>query len=144
VRFGDDESFEWLWLWLACTLPNALSRMPIEPSAIERGLEPSFRWGTMATTDRATLAYLSLRGTQPTATDADRRHEDRHYEVGVIGHGPDRERLAGQVADQIRTWHHTHRMQAVRLDLQAAGSTPPLNGQFTFATGHQQLALTWV
>jgi protein-L-isoaspartate(D-aspartate) O-methyltransferase len=85
THLGPYESAEWVWLWLACALPNALSRMPLQPSAIDRGLvRPMFGWGTMATTDGGALAYLTLRDTIPDdATTAGRR-----CEIGVIGQGP--------------------------------------------------------
>jgi protein-L-isoaspartate(D-aspartate) O-methyltransferase len=44
VTFGNQQSVEWMDLWLACTMPNAVSRMPVQRQAADVGLvTPMFR-----------------------------------------------------------------------------------------------------
>ena len=89
VFFPPMVPYEWMDLWLACRLDNAIMRMNVQPAAIERGaVTPMFPWGAMATTRGADLAYLTIRPT-PTRPDG-----SRLYEVGVIGHGPARRRTS--------------------------------------------------
>ncbi|MDQ7905106.1 hypothetical protein RB614_11295 [Phytohabitans sp. ZYX-F-186] len=38
VRFGGQESLEWLDLYLACVLPDAISRMLVQQPAVDAGL----------------------------------------------------------------------------------------------------------
>ncbi|GHJ54463.1 hypothetical protein Nm8I071_37700 [Nonomuraea sp. TT08I-71] len=83
VLFPPMVPYEWLDLWLACRLDNAIMRMNVKPEAIERGtVSPTFPWGAMATTRGQDLAYLTSRPATA-ATDG-----GKLYEVGVIGHGP--------------------------------------------------------
>jgi protein-L-isoaspartate(D-aspartate) O-methyltransferase len=138
VLFRGPEPFEWLDLWLACTMTNALSRMPVRRDAIDSGLvTPQFGWGAMATIDKGNLAYLTLRPTDPAATT------DRRYEVGVAGHGPGGDELAGRVADAIRTWDRDYRSRTVHIELQPIDTTSPIRGQFVFHTPRNRLAITW-
>jgi protein-L-isoaspartate(D-aspartate) O-methyltransferase len=93
VKFRAGGAFEWLYLWLTCALPNGLSRMPGKPHP---GFTPHFSWGSMAALTKDSLAYLTLREGADQAGD--------YWEIGVIGHGPGGDDLAGQVADEIRAW----------------------------------------
>lgn len=69
VKFRGPESQEYMDLWLACTMDNALSRMPVEQSAIDSGLvKKSFR--PMAVTEKGDLAYLVLRPVECAAEGA--------------------------------------------------------------------------
>ncbi|RKN46663.1 methyltransferase, FxLD system [Streptomyces hoynatensis] len=93
VKFRQGDPWEWLYLYLACVLPNGLSRMP----GSRPGFTPHFGWGSMAALDGDTLAYLTVR------EGAD--DEGRYWEIGVIGHGPRAAHLADQVAGAISEWH---------------------------------------
>lgn len=142
VLFGAAESFEWLDLWLTCTMDNALSRMPADRPAIDSGLvNPQFGWGAMAVTDKNNLAYLTLRPVE--------RAEEvtaRTYEVGIIGHGPGGEKLAGQVADAIRAWDKDYRSRHVQFEIQPADvaeSIEQVPGRSTFERRRTRLAITW-
>jgi methyltransferase of FxLD system len=57
VSLGGQESIEMLWLWLACTLPAAISAIPVKAEALDSGLVrlPSRTWRSMAAPTRATL-----------------------------------------------------------------------------------------
>ncbi len=131
VRFRNTESQEWLDLWLACTLTNALSRMDVDPDAVTNGLvRPPFRWGAMGTAERGALAYLTSRPVDTRATE---------HETGVVGHGPGGDTLVRRVVEQIRTWDRDYRGRAVQIDL----AQHRITGQFTFATPRNHLAITW-
>ncbi|MBB6546889.1 methyltransferase, FxLD system [Nonomuraea rubra] len=96
VKFRQGDPWQWVYLWLACVLPNGLSRMPGQRA----GFTPHFAWGSMAALDRDTLAYLTLREGQDT--------EGRFWAIGVIGHGPRSAVLAEQVATAIEEWDRDH------------------------------------
>jgi protein-L-isoaspartate(D-aspartate) O-methyltransferase len=84
--------WQWLYLWMTCTLPNGLSRLP--------GRRPDFTghftWGSMGTVEHGSLAYLTLR------EDDD---EISHYwQIGVTGHGPNADTLVKTMVDIIHDW----------------------------------------
>ncbi len=116
VKFRKGSSWEWLYLWLACTLPNGISRMP----GNRPGFKPHFFWGSMAAVDKDTLAYLTVRE----GTDAD----GRFWEIGVIGHGPRAVALADDTATAIVEWAR---------DRRDSGSAPT----FRMAVGDARAAL---
>lgn len=92
VKFRKGAPWEWMYLYLACVLPNGLSRMP----GSRPGYAPSFGWGAMAALDGDTLAYLTQR-----------EGEDEHgkfWQVGVTGHGSSAAELADHVATGIGEW----------------------------------------
>ncbi|WP_240796303.1 methyltransferase, FxLD system [Streptomyces sp. RFCAC02] len=93
VKFRQGDPFEWLYLYLACTLPNGLSRMP----GSRPGFAPHFSWGSMAALDGDSLAYLTIR--------EDEDEQGRYWELGVIGHGSHAPGLTDQVATEIRDWN---------------------------------------
>ncbi|WP_131739174.1 methyltransferase, FxLD system [Actinomadura roseirufa] len=93
VKFGQGSHWQWLYLWLACTLPNGLSRMPGQ----RPGFTPHFGWGSMAALDGEALAYLTIREGQDS--------NSRYWEIGVIGHGTGGQNLADQVASAIVEWN---------------------------------------
>ncbi len=85
VKFRAGGAFEWLYLWLACAMPNGLSRMPGK----RPGFTPHFSSGSMAALNKDSLAYLTMR------EGAD--EVGGHWEIGVIGHGPESNALTGQL-----------------------------------------------
>ena len=140
VQFGAAESFEWLDLWLACVMDHGLSRMPVQRSAVENGrVRPQFAWGAMAMPDGGSLAYLTLRPAEHGGDGV----TGRRYEVGVVGHGPAGDELAGRVAREIRTWNRDFRSRTVRIEVQPADSRERLVGQFIFETPNNRLAISW-
>ncbi|SEH02398.1 protein-L-isoaspartate(D-aspartate) O-methyltransferase [Nonomuraea solani] len=96
VKFRQGDPWQWVYLWLACVLPNGLSRMP----GRRAGFTPHFAWGSMAALDGDTLAYLTIREGQDT--------EGRFWAIGVIGHGPRAAVLAEQVATAIEEWERDY------------------------------------
>ncbi|MBW1601023.1 methyltransferase, FxLD system [Streptomyces sp. JJ66] len=92
VKLRQGAPFEWMYLYLACALPNGLSRLP----GSRPGFTPHFGWGSMAALEGGSLAYLTIREGEDEA--------GRFWEVGVIGHGPGGADLADRFVTEIRTW----------------------------------------
>ncbi|MFC6930543.1 hypothetical protein ACFQHO_09550 [Actinomadura yumaensis] len=116
--FRGQESAEWLGLWLACTMPSGLNRMPAKPQAIESGLLSAPYPSSTACFDQTALTSLTRRKASHTASDG-----AGLYEFGVIGHGPGGDTLAEQVADAVRTW--TAITAAARSSSRSSHSTTP-------------------
>ncbi|MFB7507067.1 methyltransferase, FxLD system [Streptomyces broussonetiae] len=95
VKFRQGSAWEWLYLYLACVLPNGLSRLPGQ----RPGFTPHFGWGSMAALDGGSLAYLTIREGED--------EQGRYWEVGVIGHGGGSADLAERVVSEIRAWDAT-------------------------------------
>ncbi|HEX3955294.1 MAG TPA: methyltransferase, FxLD system [Trebonia sp.] len=124
---------EWLFLWLACTLRNAVSRMSARQQAIDAGLvRPMPAWGTVATSEAGSLAYVTFRG-----------HAGWPREVGVIGHGPRGAGLAREVAAEVSAWDTGYRGATVGFTLQPVTAPGPLTSQFTVRTGHTWLSVNF-
>ncbi|MFH8390198.1 methyltransferase, FxLD system [Streptomyces sp. NPDC018036] len=92
VKFRQGSAWEWLYLYLACALPNGLSRLPGQ----RPGFTPHFGWGSMAALDGGSLAYLTIREGED--------EKGRYWEVGVIGHGKGGGDLAERAVTEIRAW----------------------------------------
>jgi protein-L-isoaspartate(D-aspartate) O-methyltransferase len=124
---------QWLFLWLACTLRNAVSRMSARQEAIDAGVvRPMPTWGTVATSDARSLAYLTFR-----------EHEGWPREVGVIGHGPRGAALAREVAAEVRAWDRGYRDATASFTLQPVNATVPVTSQFTVRSGHTWLSVNF-
>jgi protein-L-isoaspartate(D-aspartate) O-methyltransferase len=139
VLFPPDVPYEWMDLWLCMTLPNALMRMNVQPQATAAGLvTPMFGWGSMATADGASLAYLATRPA-PAAAGGGKR-----YEVGVIAHGPAAQPLARSAANQVCTWDTGFRDRDVQFGLTGdpAGSEPAA-GRFVLPRPGRAVTVTW-
>ncbi|WP_329430154.1 methyltransferase, FxLD system [Streptomyces anthocyanicus] len=95
VKFRQGSAWEWLYLYLACVLPNGLSRLPGQ----RPGFTPHFGWGSMAALDGGSLAYLTIREGED--------EQGRYWEAGVIGHGEGGAHLAERVVNEIRAWDAT-------------------------------------
>ncbi|MEU8729338.1 methyltransferase, FxLD system [Streptomyces tendae] len=95
VKFRQGSAWEWLYLYLACVLPNGLSRLPGQ----RPGFTPHFGWGSMAALDGGSLAYLTIREGED--------NKGRYWEAGVIGHGEGGADLAERVVSEIRAWDAT-------------------------------------
>jgi protein-L-isoaspartate(D-aspartate) O-methyltransferase len=132
ITFGE-ESPEWLFLWLACTLRNAVSRMSARREAINEGMVESMpAWGTVATAEADSLAYVAFRSAP-----------GRGREVGVIGHGPRGDVLARAVASQVRAWNRRYRNATVRFAIQPVTTSGPSTSDFAFRTPHCWLSIVW-
>ncbi|MFG1661384.1 methyltransferase, FxLD system [Micromonospora chersina] len=139
VLFPPMVPYEWLDLWLACRLDNAIMRLNVKPHAIERGtVSPMFPWGAMATTCGADLAYLTIRPAPPTADGG------KLYEVGVVGHGPSGKDLARHVADETRVWDAEYRTRTVRFEIpDASAQANSSAGHFVLPRPHHPITVAW-
>ncbi|MBO4140196.1 methyltransferase, FxLD system [Micromonospora tulbaghiae] len=139
VLFPPMVPYEWMDLWLACRLDNAIMRMNVQATTIERGtVSPMFPWGAMATTRGADLAYLTIRAAPPAADGG------KLYEVGVIGHGPGGKDLAQHIGEEIRTWDADYRSRTVRFGiLDAPVEADPSAGRFVLSRPHHPITVTW-
>ncbi len=95
VKFRGPFAWEWVYLYLACVLPNGLSRLPGQ----RPGFTPHFGWGSMAALEDGSLAYLTIR--------EDDDDEGHFWEIGVVGHGSVGNALAERVVSEIRAWDAT-------------------------------------
>ncbi|MCZ0981836.1 hypothetical protein O1L60_30980 [Streptomyces diastatochromogenes] len=140
VTFRGPESPEWLELWLACALPNSLSRMPATPKAVEAGLLSSPYPSATATFEHGTLAYLTRRKATHTAPDG-----ATLYEFGVIGHGPDADTLVEKFTGEVQTWNDEYRARPVAFSFHPLAGEPieQRPGRFTVDTAFNRLLVEW-
>ncbi|PSK96186.1 protein-L-isoaspartate(D-aspartate) O-methyltransferase [Murinocardiopsis flavida] len=137
VEFGTGQSFEPMWMWLALSLDNPVSRMPVQRRAVEEGLvAPGLRWGDMAgvPTSGRGLAYMTTRP----APGAPGR------EVGVIGHAQAGHALAEEMAALIQQWQR-RRDQEITFALYPATAQVPAAapGRFVLERGAHRLIVSW-
>lgn len=138
VTFRGQESPEFLWLWLACTLDNSLSRMEVDRETVGAGLlHELFR--PMATAEQGSLAYLTLR-------KADLAEDGSQlYEYGAIGHGPAGKELADRVAEQMSMWDRDFRGRDIAFEIQPldAAPEPSKPGRFAFDNPINRIVIGW-
>ncbi|MFF7174830.1 methyltransferase, FxLD system [Streptomyces pseudovenezuelae] len=140
VNFRGPESAEWLELWLTCTMPNGLSRMPATREAIDRGVVTAPYASSTAVFEGGTLTYLTRRTAAEKAPDG-----ATLYEFGVIGHGPEAQTLANKVAEQIRAWDRDYRSHEVRFEIHPVDTTAltPKPGRFALDNALNRLIIEW-
>ncbi|WP_399932205.1 methyltransferase, FxLD system [Streptomyces kanamyceticus] len=140
VTFRGPESAEYLELWLTCSMPNGLSRMPAQPAAVENGLVTAPYPSSTAVVEGATLTYLTRRPAAEKAPDG-----ATLYEFGVIGHGPDAQALAGRVAEQIQAWDRDFRSLDVGFQIQPLDTAPSASkpGRFAFDNALNRIVIEW-
>ncbi|WP_433892701.1 methyltransferase, FxLD system [Streptomyces sp. CA-111067] len=136
VKLRQGDPLEWLYLYLACVLPNGLSRMP----GSRPGFTPHFGWGAMAALDGDSLAYLTVREGDD--------EQGKFWELGVIGHGSRTAELAERVAAEIRIWEAGWGNQAAKPTFRMAVSDA--RDQLTAADprllidkSHSRLVVDW-
>jgi protein-L-isoaspartate(D-aspartate) O-methyltransferase len=136
VVFGVNVTFEWMDLWLACTMPNSLMRMNVQkdqPGSAK--VTPMFGWGSKATVQDDSLAYLTLRNLDD---------PDRLYEVGVVGHGPHCAVVADEVARQVAVWNSNFRGREARFEMpDHAETADPSAGRFMLDRPHHPITVIW-
>ncbi|QKZ20370.1 methyltransferase, FxLD system [Streptomyces chartreusis] len=139
VTFRGPESAEWLELWLTCTLPNGLSRMPVQAAAYEAGVVSSPYPSATATFDGGTVTYLSRRAAAEKAPDG-----ATLYEFGVIGHGPQAQQLAERVAKETQTWDQEYRGRDVAFAIQSRDiALADRPGRFSLDNGLNRVIIEW-
>lgn len=112
VTLAGDESNEHLDLWLATALDD-LPLMAARPAARERGLVASASpLGIPTLVEGDSFAYRTVRRTD----DPDR------FELGAYGHGPQGQKVAKRLVQEIRTWDRDHRGDRAHIDVYPAGT----------------------
>ncbi|MGH8910151.1 MAG: methyltransferase, FxLD system [Egibacteraceae bacterium] len=92
-----NESTDLIWPRLTGAEPGTC-RFAAADAAVAAGLcNPAFTYRSPALVEGDSLAYLTLRGPDPEATE-------RRWELGAIGHGPAGARLAERLSQQVRAW----------------------------------------
>ncbi|WP_308169686.1 methyltransferase, FxLD system [Acrocarpospora catenulata] len=135
VTLGKGEPFHDLDLWLATHL-DGFAVLTAQQDAVDSGVvTPSWRLGTPAVADAATLAYRAkLR-----PVDADKTT----FEFGAYAHGPDAANLAVRFAEQIRQWDR-HGRPAPHVTIHR--STTPITDMpagFVLHKRHTAIVLAW-
>jgi protein-L-isoaspartate(D-aspartate) O-methyltransferase len=140
VGFRAMESPEYMELWLTCTMPSGLSRMPVQKAAIDSGLLTAPYPSSTAVIDKGALTYLTRREAAERAADG-----AKLYEFGVVGHGPGGDELADRVAEAIRTWDLEYRSRDVQFEIKPLDTEPaePRRGRFCFDTPINRIAIEW-
>ncbi len=101
-----NESTDRIWLRLTGTEPGTC-RFAAGSAAVDSGLcSPAFAYRIPALVEDDSLAYLTLRGPEPDATE-------RRWALGAIGHGPTGAQLAERMCEQIRAWDRDRADQPV-------------------------------
>jgi protein-L-isoaspartate(D-aspartate) O-methyltransferase len=136
VKFRQGSPWQWVYLWLACVLPNGLSRMP----GRRPGFAPHFGWGSMAALDGGALAYLTIGEGED--------DDGRYWEIGVIGHGTGGPDLADQVVSAIAEWDRDYGNNAPepRFRMATADNRDLLKAtdpRFIIDKAHSRLAVDW-
>jgi protein-L-isoaspartate(D-aspartate) O-methyltransferase len=107
-----------------------------EQAPVDNGLvAPSWRFGTPAFVDGATLAY---RGKLRQADIAGTR-----FEYVVYAHGPDAARAAEQMADQIRAWDKAGRPTPTLCVFPTGTADADLPDGMVLDKKHTRLVFTW-
>jgi protein-L-isoaspartate(D-aspartate) O-methyltransferase len=134
VLFDGMEPFDGLFLWLATCLSDSclLTRQQTEAA---RGLvDPASPLGTPTLLGGGSFAYVTFRKADQDA-----------YEFGVYAHGPDAEKLAEQMREQIRVWDRDHRRgPAARIAVYPAGTPDEqLPGGRVLQKRHTKVTISW-
>ncbi|MFD5753838.1 hypothetical protein ACFWIZ_00835 [Streptomyces sp. NPDC127044] len=138
VKFRGQESPEYMWLWLSCTLDNALSRMEVDRKALGAShLMDGFR--PMAAAEQGSVAYLNLR-----KVDLD-QDGNQLYEAGAVGHGPASKELADRVAEEMSIWDRGFRGRDLALEIQPLDAAPLhlKPGRFAFDNPINRIVIEW-
>ncbi|QDY78015.1 methyltransferase, FxLD system [Streptomyces qinzhouensis] len=107
ITIGGFESNDNLDLWLATAL-DGFTLLSAKPGARERGIVASVSpIGVATLVDGDSFAYRTVRPTS---------EERTLFEFGVYGHGPDADKVAQRLADEIQTWDREHRADRARIE----------------------------
>ncbi|WP_329317978.1 methyltransferase, FxLD system [Streptomyces sp. NBC_01262] len=140
VMYRAMESPEWMELWLTCTLPSGLTRMPFEKEAVGGLLTEDPYPSSGAAFDKGALTYLARRlSTERTPEGG------KLWEFGVVGQGPGSDELAGRVADSMRTWDREYRGREAQFEIQPLDAEPIETGpgRFSFDTVLNRIVVDW-
>ncbi|MFC9688185.1 methyltransferase, FxLD system [Kribbella sp. NPDC056951] len=140
VCFQSMESPDWMELWLTCTMPGGLSRMPFSADAVSTLLLDDPYPSSSAVVDKNALTYLARR-----LSDRRTPEGSKLWEFGVVGHGLGSDDLAERVRESMQTWDREYRGREARFELKALDAAPPepAPGRFSFVTPLNQLIIDW-
>jgi protein-L-isoaspartate(D-aspartate) O-methyltransferase len=128
------EPAEHLDLWLATT-NNGVSfgRLSVGSAARAIGLvTPAVRWAGATLYDGGTITYLAARA-----------HTDEANELGVIAHGPDSSKLAGQTNDLLDRWSQERPAQPIITAYPAGTPGDHLSPGLHIARPDTSLTIAW-
>ncbi|MFD8478801.1 methyltransferase, FxLD system [Kitasatospora sp. NPDC059673] len=135
VTVGNQEPFDSLYLWLASSLPG-FGLMSVDPKLDTGTVAPANRMACPVIVDGGSLAHLSLKkvGEDPAT-----------YEFGAHGFGPDGERLAALITEQVRTWDRDHRTGDGPVFTAYPAGTPDdrLPDGLVIDKAHVRLTISW-
>ena len=114
MLFGGMEPFDGLFLWLATCLSDFCLLTRARTDVARNLVDPASPIGTPTLLGGRSLAYLTFREVDPDTST---------YEFGCYAHGPDAERLAEAMSEQVRLWDRDHRGgPAARIAVYPAGT----------------------
>ncbi|MBQ0983725.1 methyltransferase, FxLD system [Streptomyces sp. F63] len=134
VTVGRTELIGGLQLYLATMLPGFCT-MAVDPDLDTGVVKPNNPAFSMAAVDGPNFAYLLVRRTP----------DDKNVEYGIHAFGPDRDKLAEQIRDLLRTWAKQHRGgPGPRLTVHPA-DTPDdrIPGDRIFNKKHSRISISW-
>ena len=135
VRFGGNEPFDGLFLWLATCLPCFALLTRQRTDTARELADPSSPAGTPALIDGRSFAYHTFRQVDAAAGT---------YEFGAYAHGPDAARLAAQMAGQIQVWGREHRDAAARIAVYPSDAPEDqLLGGLVIGKRHTRITISW-
>ncbi len=134
VTVGGMESKDHLDLWLTTALDN-LPLMAAKPAARHRGIVAAASpIGIPALVDGGSLAYRTSRRTD----DPDR------WELGALGHGPEGQKTAERLVEEIQAWDREHRGQQARIEVHPAGTpSDRLPSGQVVDRPHTRITISW-
>lgn len=136
VTVGGMEPFDDLDLWLATVLPG-FALFTATPAARDIGITASAApLGVSALVEEAGFAYRGVRPTSP---------ERITFEFGAYGHGPEAQKTAERMVEQIQLWDRDHRSgPGARFEAYPA-DTPEdrLPSGLVVDKAHTRIAVTW-
>ncbi|MFG3291662.1 methyltransferase, FxLD system [Streptomyces sp. NPDC048179] len=134
------ESPEWMELFVTCSLPSGLIRMPFPQSAKGTLLTEDPYPSSTAVVDKGAVTYLARRLSKEKTPEG-----DKLWEFGVIGHGPGSDELATKVADAIRTWDRQYRGREATFEVQPldAPEIEQRPGLFAIDTPLNRIVVDW-
>jgi protein-L-isoaspartate(D-aspartate) O-methyltransferase len=135
VGTSEEETSEWLELWLAYSIPGYGSIGASEKAVASGLVDLHYRFHyNLAVFDEQSFAYLAFR---PSAQATDRR------ELVVCAHGPTAEELADRVAARVRTWDLEYREARPCIEAYYESSALQLRNRLVVEKKHVRLVANW-
>ena len=131
IQVRRDEPAEHLDLWLATTAALSFGRLSVSAEARAAGrADPALRWGGACLYTGDTLAYVAAR-----------ELNDDVKELGVVAHGPDAAKVAGDTIDLLTRWAQQRPSQPTITAYR--GGTPAACADAPISRPHTLITITW-